>query len=103
MIPTVVIRETAAVGIALDATDVRDLTHVRRLLLQALVPIESEGAFEHVVPEAKLHLLRGWLTAAGVTNPRRLLLMALLQLEDEDEGKRLVMPGAILPALSVGG
>lgn len=105
MPPTVIIRETAAVGSTLSAIDVRDLAHVRRLLLQAAVSVESEGVYEHVVPVEKLHLLRGFLSTVGAADAgsaRRLLLMALLQLEDEDEAKRLVVPSAILPALVAG-
>jgi hypothetical protein len=102
MIPTVIIRETGPVSADLTARDVRDLAHVRRLLLQAAISVESEGIVEHVVPMAKLHLLRGFLANAGAESTgeaRRLLLMALLQLEDEDEDKRMVEASEILPVV----
>lgn len=105
--PTVIIRETGPVGSVLDARDVDDLAHVRRLLLQAVMSVEGEegSVKEHVVPLAKLALLRGWLAAAGCGEKgaaRRLLLMALLQLEDEDDARRFVMPRPTLPVIAPG-
>lgn len=101
--PTVIIRETAPVGIALDAANVRDLAHIRRLLVQSLLSVEGEIGSEEVhVPEAKLHLLRGYLTgigAADTPSARRLLLMALLQWEDEDDARRFLVSRPALPVL----
>lgn len=105
MIPTVTIRETGSASADLTARDVRDLAHVRRLLLQAAISVESEGIVEYEVPMAKLHLLRGFLANVGTASigeARRLLLMALLQLEDEDEGKRVLEPSEILPVIARG-
>ena len=101
--PIVTIRETAAVGASLEASDVRDLSHIRRLLLQAAFSVSGpEGKTEdHPMPVVKLTLLRSFLAAQGCgdkARARTLLLLALLQLEDEDDVQRFVMPHAILPA-----
>ena len=102
MRPTIIIREDGPASSSLSAVHVRDIPHLRRLLLQAVVAIEAEGEKEHQVPTAKLHLLRGFLANAGAADretARRLLLMTLLMMEDEDEEKRLVVPHPLLPAL----
>lgn len=103
MQPTVIIRETAPDRSTLDAREVRDTAHIRRLCLQAMLAVEQEGIVEQIVPRVKLELLRGFLANVGTTNKgsvRRLLLMALLQLEDEDDEQRFVMPHPVLPVIA---
>lgn len=102
MLATVTITETAAVGSHLSATDVDDLRHVRRLLLQAVFSVEGEEGEtrSYDVPVVTLAALRGWLSMNGCADKRharRLLLMALLELEDEDDGRRFVTPRLIMP------
>lgn len=102
MNPIITIRETGPTGAAIDARDVRDLAHVRRLLLQALFAIEgNEGDPEtRAWPLTKLAMLRGHLASAGHTTKadiRRLLILALLELEDENESRRVVAPSLVLP------
>lgn len=99
---TIIIREEGPASSTLSAAHVRDIAHLRRLLVQAVVSIEAEGEHEHPLPLAKIHLLRGFLANVGATDgdtARRLLLMTLLHLEDEDEAKRLLVPSSLLSAL----
>lgn len=104
MTPTVTIRETGPAGSYLEADDVRDMAHVRRLLAQALTagtPDEAPGQRTEI-EWAKVQMLLGFLEAQGAQTQKakRLLLVAgLLALEDEDEARRKVAPSPLLPVL----
>jgi hypothetical protein len=103
MQPLIQIRGTSEDSVTMDMRDVRDLAHVRRILIQALLSVEGEGVTQYPVPRVKLELLRSYLVSVGMVDKgkaRRLLCMALLQLEDEDDAQRFVMPHPCLPVIS---
>ncbi len=88
-----------------DLRDVDDLSHARRLLLQAILPFvdKDKGSAPSQPAPAAIHLLRGYLVSSGCKDKaaiRRLLLLTLLHMEDEGEAQRLLAAQPILPAAS---
>lgn len=107
MQPTVVLTENGPDSSSLTARNVRDLAHVRRLLLQALLATSETEAGEKELssPAVALTLLRNFLHSIGRgerASGRQLLLLALVQQEDEADECRRVMPHPLLPIVRPG-
>jgi hypothetical protein len=103
MSPIVTIHEITAASMTLQARDVRDVSHIRRLCLQAACAVEGDTVVE--VSRVRLAALRGYLTEQGCSDKRaarRLLLMALLEMEDEDDEQRFLVSHPVLPVLTLG-